>query len=899
MDPRTKKVLNRFTAIVMALIMCFSVTMSAANIPVSHAAEAGQNKVTVNELNKSIESVIQSVDGLKKIMSPEEQSVIVSIFNGFVSTATTIGTVTGIINGSVAFLQLIGILSSSTGESLANIMDQLVKINEKLDEMDRKLDDISRQMSEMQAMEEFRDRGNKANQMAAAWQSFSSNYMENKMDECMRLYNNKLMDGMKAWTEYKTEDARQTDHGHLRTDMVVVTWNIKKELRPDMDLHEALEPSVNQANHVDWHHMRKDVEDPDPYTLYSGEIDTSKQQYLWLDSSFFPGPGEVSWNLDTYKEKVTDYVYQKLKEWQADYRAGKADWDRVDLKGLVLSSMPEAQLRTLASDVVDEMIYRVIAVEINKTADFSTRVVKEFGEYCDHMKTAQQGIDAMLKAIYLTNAFEYEAREDIEDFCNQMMLTTGVYGMFAMNVVGVSEYVTDTQKEKIAADMCSTVDRIQESLDGGITGEGNYCYVTNSVIDYGEITLKGHIDMKYSTRGHYESYDTYSADAIKASYKLDEDISDPNFIGDSNALVIGYFVRRAGGNFDHDYMNEHLTKTKRTKRSTTVTTLSGEQQLGFDNSVLLNVHNVVGGYFSDGSKIYLGSLPGGADNEDVVYRRQVQGTMFDGSTLGMQKNMPLIGMAAYGESHFLWEKDEGAVMAGPCNDSSFSESISDEHTGSSIILDEYYTKHYDASVTYNCLVQTPPQKMNVSANSPLLKLSEANKSMQVRTELKKLIANAEKSISAGGWTKESLAAFQKVVNRAKGYLDNDDIPAEKVEEMKTELMDAWYELESIVKEDQSLKATAKKKTLKAGALKKASKKLKAISVKGSKGKVTYSLRKVNKAKKFFKVSKTTGKITVKKGLKKGTYKLTVKVLAKGNEYYNPATKNVTVRIKVK
>ena len=52
-------------------------------------------------------------------------------------------------------------------------------------------------------------------------------------------------------------------------------------------------------------------------------------------------------------------------------------------------------------------------------------------------------------------------------------------------------------------------------------------------------------------------------------------------------------------------------------------------------------------------------------------------------------------------------------------------------------------------------------------------------------------------------------------------------------------------------------------------------------------------------KKYFKVNKKNGKITVKKGLKKGTYKLKIKVTAAGNANYNAGSKSVTVKIKVK
>ena len=75
-----------------------------------------------------------------------------------------------------------------------------------------------------------------------------------------------------------------------------------------------------------------------------------------------------------------------------------------------------------------------------------------------------------------------------------------------------------------------------------------------------------------------------------------------------------------------------------------------------------------------------------------------------------------------------------------------------------------------------------------------------------------------------------------------------------------------------------------------------------IAKKGQ-GKVTYTLASAKKGKKsfkkFFKVDKKTGKITVKNGLETGTYKVTVKVKASGTTNYEPVTKAVTFKVRVK
>ncbi len=94
---------------------------------------------------------------------------------------------------------------------------------------------------------------------------------------------------------------------------------------------------------------------------------------------------------------------------------------------------------------------------------------------------------------------------------------------------------------------------------------------------------------------------------------------------------------------------------------------------------------------------------------------------------------------------------------------------------------------------------------------------------------------------------------------------------------------------------------AKKATIKYTAVKKKAQvvgvtKVIAFTKKGQ-GKMTYTKASGNKN---ITIAKTTGKVTVKKGLKKGTYSVKVKVKAGGNANYKASSvKNVTFKIKVK
>ena len=117
--------------------------------------------------------------------------------------------------------------------------------------------------------------------------------------------------------------------------------------------------------------------------------------------------------------------------------------------------------------------------------------------------------------------------------------------------------------------------------------------------------------------------------------------------------------------------------------------------------------------------------------------------------------------------------------------------------------------------------------------------------------------------------------------------------------------------EKVKKAANTLKVKGRTVRLRTKALRKRAcviKRNKAFSISKAKGTVTYKkvhVSKKNRKNKYIRnakyakkiiVNQKTGKITVKKGLKKGTYKLKVKVTAAGSRKYKAMTKAVTVKI---
>lgn len=106
---------------------------------------------------------------------------------------------------------------------------------------------------------------------------------------------------------------------------------------------------------------------------------------------------------------------------------------------------------------------------------------------------------------------------------------------------------------------------------------------------------------------------------------------------------------------------------------------------------------------------------------------------------------------------------------------------------------------------------------------------------------------------------------------------------------------------SAVKKSNPIKVTVKKKTVSVKKLKKKAQKVKPLTIKNAKGKVSCTLKSVpKKLKKLTKIN-SKGVITIKrwKKAKKGTYKIKVKISAKGNANYKSKTITKTVKIKIK
>jgi hypothetical protein len=203
------------------------------------------------------------------------------------------------------------------------------------------------------------------------------------------------------------------------------------------------------------------------------------------------------------------------------------------------------------------------------------------------------------------------------------------------------------------------------------------------------------------------------------------------------------------------------------------------------------------------------------------------------------------------------------------------------------------------------------EKFGADSASLVIKGLTAGKSYEVRAcaYIDILNANGEEELNGLHSGELSEPVISAEVKKAEKKTEETENKPDNKNEKKTE-----KKANTLTVKGKTVKVKYKKLKNKSQKISRA----KAINVKNAEGKVTYKLvnvkkLKASKAKKKAAKSKKTrstkkqpafkvsskGKIIVRKGLGKGTYKLKIKVTAAGNSGYEKGAKNAAVTIKIK
>lgn len=668
--------MKRIIALLLVLCLC------AMQLPAFAADGVGAgDHVGPEELQAAIDRInhaAEQIEELKNTAGAVQQ--ITTGFQDFMRVAGYAGTALALVNGSVSFLKLIGVMSDPIAEGVGSILDQLETVNQRITEMDQKLNDLTDAMTRVEASAEFNARTSKAMTLHGAWRDFAHDYGEEGMDALMTRFDGMVLNGLVAWCRNESDAARKVS-GVDNTRLVLV-------YRPDRE--GALRPVFSGVNG-----MPAGATEEDPCVI--------------LESSMLPAT--FDFNVNDYHQRLSALIAETMLGVLS--RGGSDALTVRGIPGLTPEGADPDVAASVASDLVDVLVYRIGCGEVNRDATFALDVDRRFTNYCNHLFGADEGLDAALKTFYLTHAFESEAAGEMADLLDRMQLKVGTYGTFVTAVLGMSSTTLDSAKQAAMDRFCKVTETVEDARRNCVTGNGHYCYITNSELVFSEMDVTSEVTV--NTERIYidkENYKGYVADPFKVSISRIPSGRNYAQIGDKNALLIYYTLQSEGmpEGFNAK-LNELLVSGQVRDRGRIVTSFGTEQPMPKDGQVTLQVFNVIGDDF-EGRKTFKltgdeDDYPDDADPDCIYNSKKLVGSLLDPATGKLTSNTVLHAMAVYGQSHWNWFYDEAAILSGPADLPEFSASCSSTKVSKFDYEDTMY-----AISRFTVLVALEPQQLS-------------------------------------------------------------------------------------------------------------------------------------------------------------------------------------------
>ena len=664
------------------LLLCISFFMPTVNAYAevlgtnpNEEVSLGDEAEAIANMNKAITNINNSIRALGEIDQTTAQQL-AGYFSTFMQVAGYAGTILGVINGSVAFMKLIGVMKDPTATALANIQKQLEVITEKITEMDKKLNNITNSMARIEAKQDFYARQHTAETLHQNWTNFTQNYMENNLNKSMTEYQSMILDGLKQWLENKTSDARMI--GDVDTNKIILLY--RKDSKGNYQLEYTAENSVPSNFPADG-------------------------RYVVLKSDILPD--SERWNVETYLTDIESDIYSGIYRMILQKNYSAVETRNYSFPSYVDQGSKQ-ELTRLSKDAANVLIYRIASGQVNKSSSFAKNLYDQFNNYINHLTAENEGIDAVIKTMYLTHPFERDIKDDFLDLCNRMIVKTGTYGTFVSNVAGMSKFITDDEKKNIASQFARGVNYIASGKSNGLTNDYHYSYITNSevyLVDY-SITTTAEVNVSRPATNEWD-LDSQKVNAIQTDDGGRAASAGASFIGDSNGLLLMTYIRNEGIT-DRNKIVERINGGVNTQYQSDqfLTSINAQESMPLDGAIQMKHMNAVGTYYTAGNGT--NKAPGKADSDYITGRQKMTGSIYKVSTADISTGEVLNAFALYAEDHYAWKTCEVGAMGGPINNDRVNVSMSSNCSGNKTC-----THTFRVDSTFNALYVSPAKVQNL------------------------------------------------------------------------------------------------------------------------------------------------------------------------------------------
>ena len=845
------------------------------------------------------------------------------------------GGVTEMASGAIAILELIGIIQDPDEEALSHILTDLGKMETELAGMAEDLKKINDRLVKMQVSDDEKNRNNAASKALSDWKAFRKAYIDPLTDVATN-YGQYVKEGIQKWWCENKHD------GLLLCYTAIPDPSGKSEM-----LVRAVTFSKNT------------YEKGFPDYADNGE-ELWKKECLGIPSEYMPATTSDTWNVNTYEDVFNNLMVENFIA-AANAKAlvtGEgstfyADWEAMDQVSQNVLAEQYAQ------DALQTLTYLAACKEMTKHDQFAAGIYNDFKNYSNYVTEKAGGIDLLISIQYNTHGFEGEAKDEIAQIVDSMVAFTGFYGTLALTAVTQDDMIEDTMKKDLKQKWVDTINQLFNKKKDSLTGNDSMCYVSGYPIAYdtrnlhasGTVTSRDH--RAYSTNTLSKNWDVEDADGHKSSIP-DTILEDEYVIMLYHQYIVqkdpkkdetfAQFLGKYGLNIDPGF------------KGLIIASDIAVSDFSLNNGIIMTAHPLYGDYFTSG-KTYAINKGNASKIEDACFDLSVKVTadIVDSDKGGFATGQVIAANAAYLESHWYWGTDEATVftMGADMSVNTRKYKVPKARGGWYTYYDDttdwkstvHFLKKADSSLDEKIDDSTPlgqlraflktftgAEKLETKAANPLrlsrktdvltLKASKLKKKAQtIKSGSAFTVSGAQgavhyqlvNAVKVNGTKVKKLSAGKFIVNSTSGditvkkglgagiYELTVQAEAAGNKEYDTGTANTFLTVEIVnqKKATQPLKVKTKNPSVKASALKKKKQVVKAqdaFLISKEQGNLTYSKVSGSPA---LTIAKKTGKITVKKGTKKGTYRIKVKVTASGDGTYAAGSKTATVKVKVK
>lgn len=463
----------------------------------------------------------------------------VSFFSSFMTGAKTLSLGLSLVNGTVSFLKLIGIIEDPTAKKLNTIYECLLDVQETVHTIDKRTEDIQKSLIAQASTTTYNFRLDRYDSYRQSWNSFFSS--GGSYDEIRRLmeayqseFNKKMIDYATAW-----QDGSENGIRVLYSADGLALSSGSNLSGPDTALPK--QPSYSD----------------DGYRVTSSI--TLPGSFIGVEDALIKG--------DTYiailEAAVHDGVQKALSE-KALIASDEAFYEKYE-------AMDEAGkvefAERLGNDFLDAVSYDAAYETANMTYDvgsFASAVSSAFTTYCNTVLGAN-GVTSPLESglckLSLTHGFEGEVKGDAAAICGYLAEISIAYGEFTAFLTAMDKGTTTSKQEAV-------IDRCLKSAyypvcyhDSFITGYDNYCYPLNALIEFHDVRFNA--TYTYKSGNPYEPKDAgwdILSDSINATSEKVKNIINNNLMISKQdmTLLYLYYESAAASNPELGNFNDYL-----------------------------------------------------------------------------------------------------------------------------------------------------------------------------------------------------------------------------------------------------------------------------------------------------------------------------------------------------